>query len=58
MRFDGENFCASNSVLRNKLKELTRARAFGCPNREENPAQSMMMFSLGIATAFIGIMLA
>jgi len=58
MMFAGSDLFASNSVLRNRLKDRTRASAFGCPNREENPAQSMTICSLGRAAAFIVIIVA
>jgi len=57
MMFAGSDLFASNSVLRNKLKDRTRIRALGLPKREENPAQSMTICGLGRAAAFIGIIL-
>jgi hypothetical protein len=56
--FAGKNLSAKSKVLRNRLNDRTRARAFGCPNREENPAQSITMRGVGRARAFIGIIVA
>jgi hypothetical protein len=53
----GETRAARMSVLRNKLTDRIRAKAFGRPNREENPAARMRTCSLGRGIPFIGIML-
>jgi len=42
----GANRAARVTVLRNKLTPRTWARAFGRPNREENPAASITNCSL------------
>jgi hypothetical protein len=41
-------------VLRNRLTERTRAKAFGRPSREENPAARMRTVKPGRVTEFIG----
>ena len=47
--------CAT--VLSSKLVPRTRASAFGLPNLRDMPAASTTICSLGLAAAFIGIML-
>jgi hypothetical protein len=54
----GESRAANAAVRRSRLIPRTRARAFGRPNLEENPAARMTTLSLGKVTAFIASIMA
>ena len=55
MIFAGAKSAAKARVPCNRLRERTRASAFGCLSREENPAASITICSPGTLTAFIAI---
>ena len=46
---------SSSTVCRIKLIPSTRARAFGCPRRAENPAASTTRRRTGLVAEFVGI---